>query len=375
MMKRITSGGRAAYPNPVPPTTMAHSVSLGRRSTDSSLLQLARATVDVPAKHYNPTTWPKHFTADDIKRLLVGHLSSASTHPHYDSLAMLLHSGDTDSLTTLVRVYTMPPSSSEGVVVEQFLSKRLGNNVNNNNNNDDELSKAAAAMPMHEHTNELFTILQKALPPWRGSEKRNILCCTSSLGGSSGTTQFVKTFVSSRRHDAAKYGRVIVCRCNLPSEKELPWMRHVFEEELLTNVMGGAPDTTMYRGLCELVRSHVESVTGCPQDPSKYCDPQTAYATWISETAWYFGIPPNAHDMEPLIVLASCEELADRKHRSLVHRSSGKPYTLLEAFCLVVPSPHSVFVIGSDAHIDTTDPVMLSIANVRVLELGGVIRQ
>ncbi|CUG93690.1 Bodo-specific multi-copy gene family, putative [Bodo saltans] len=115
-------------------------------------------------------------------------------------------------------------------------------------------------------------------------------------------------------------------------------------------------------GLCELIRMHVVSITGYPQDPSHYCDPQTAYSTWMSETASYFQIPVGMQ-CDPLIFLDTCEVLAQHDHKYRVHKSSGKPYTLLEAFCIAVPSPHGIFVAGTNFSLPVTDPMYVTMAN------------
>ncbi|CUG05417.1 Bodo-specific multi-copy gene family, putative [Bodo saltans] len=62
-------------------------------------------------------------------------------------------------------------------------------------------------------------------------------------------------------------------------------------------------------GLCELIRSHVESVTGRYQPKSNYTSRKVAYETWMQETALHFGIRYDMKKMDPLIVLDSCEVL------------------------------------------------------------------
>jgi hypothetical protein len=125
-------------------------------------------------------------------------------------------------------------------------------------------------------------------------------------------------------------------------------------------------DSNVNEGLCALIRMHVSSVTGREQDESSYSNPEMAYASWIRETSEYFGIPAGMANVEPLIVLDTCELLALDNHKTLRHKMSGTPYTLLEAFCLAVPSPHRIFAIGCNAMI-STDEVFLTMARVTKL--------
>lgn len=99
-------------------------------------------------------------------------------------------------------------------------------------------------------------------------------------------------------------------------------------------------------GLCELIRSHVQSVTGRYQQTSDYDDSDKAYASWIRETKSHFNIPDRV-TMDPLIVLDTCEVLdeTDCKHKMRT--------TMLESFCRAIPAPHKIFVIGCNARMQS----------------------
>lgn len=99
-----------------------------------------------------------------------------------------------------------------------------------------------------------------------------------------------KWFVSKHRRDAAKYGRGIVRSC-MDWSGDTKWMC------LIQRVC------SVEQGLCELIRGHVERVTGCEQSASAYGTPAAAYASWLDVTASYFGIPAGAKDVEPLVIL------------------------------------------------------------------------
>lgn len=302
--------------------------------------------------YYNPHTWPKHWTASDIQKLLEDHLLDPNDAPiFFDSLKSCL---DTDmrDLEVLVRRRVKPPSQLE-VDVESYLREHL------------DPKSDGAEMPLQERAPQL-----KVADDWLrlspGSEKRQVALCYSPRG--SGKTQFVKSFVHEKRLEAMKRGRVIVRCCAVAAQqKPQSWLTHVLQDGSQHQRLSNADNFTG-EGLCELIREHVESVTGYPQVPFNYRDAQTAYDTWMSETAWFFEIQNDkTHNMDPLIILDSCEKLAEHEHHSHKHTSinGGKtPYTLLEAFCLAMPSPlgRGLF-IGCNAKFDAN--FSLSFANVR----------
>ncbi|CUE63816.1 Bodo-specific multi-copy gene family, putative [Bodo saltans] len=309
-----------------------------------------KAKRNAAVKYYDARTWPKSWTARDIQHLLQQHLATSATSVNYDVFALLHHAGDEASLNILLRAYT-ETNLSEEVDMKTFLDINLTT-----------VQPKAAFLPLQDRASiELSDRVEKALKPIAGSEKRRIVFCSSSSG--SGKTEFVKLFTSSRRAAAMKCGRVIVRCC---AKQQTQWVSGVMAESLKKHedMPGLLPKNSIDRALCELVRAHVELVTGYPQDPSNYCDPQTAYATWVKETARCFRIAEETVTMQPLIILDSCEVLAREHHKYLVHRSSGKPYTMLEAFCLSVPSPYGIFVIGCETNVNTSDPVLLALANV-----------
>ncbi|CUE63795.1 Bodo-specific multi-copy gene family, putative [Bodo saltans] len=311
---------------------------------------LSGGEVTGAAKYYDARTWPKHWTATDVERLLCGNLLHPTAKPNYESLALLLRNGDHKSLALLLRAHIKPPPPTE-VHLEQYLGESLNN------------TSDSAAMPLQERTEQL-NFLDAALSPQPGSVVPRVVFCSSPRG--SGKTQFIKWFVSQKRAEAMKYGRVIVRCCDKTSHQTRSlssWMNLLLESRLSEKPASRQPRPPT-NVLCQLICAHVEAVTGSPQNSSNYGDPKTAYATWMSETARCFGIPSSAGTtVDPLIILDTCELLAEHDHNGLV-KSSGKPYTLLEAFCLAVPAPYGIFVVGCNAQIDTTDPKYLSMANV-----------
>lgn len=303
-------------------------------------------------KYNDAASWHERSSASDIKLLLQNHLQRSSAPPSYDALAKLLELKDIESINIILREITAPPPP-KAIDVDAYLGNAAVPHLD-----------AAALMTKQEDLGELCKRAERALSVLRGSEKRNIASYSSPQ--TTRNTQLVKSFVHSKRADAIKCGRVIVRSCK--TEADSSWMASVQEERArslhYTSSPGASERSPIQRGLCELIRSHVESVTDCPQSRSNYAHPQIAYASWISETARCFNIHPEGN-VSPLIILDSCEFLSMHDHNSLVHKHSATPYTLLEAFCLAVPSPHSIFVVGCDAKIDTSDPLMLAIANVR----------
>ncbi|CUG89373.1 Bodo-specific multi-copy gene family, putative [Bodo saltans] len=295
------------------------------------------------AAYNDPETWPKHWTATDIERLLRDNLSNPTSSPNYESLATLLRINDIKSLALLVRSFTKSPTPKT-VDLEQNLRDNLNNMYD------------CAAMPLQERAPQL-NALDSALSR-QEDDTRNVACCTSPRG--TGKTQFLKRFVFTKRAEAMKCGRVIVRCCDktahhsTSSKSRASWVSLILDDRTTSNQK--APDNIVARStceaLCELIRTHVESVTGYSQAQSTYCNPKAAYATWMSETARFFGIPSSTKaNMQPLIILDTCEILSEHDHKSLVHKSSGKPFSLLEAFCLAVPAPHRILVVGCNAAI------------------------
>lgn len=307
----------------------------------------ATLTLRASVKHDDPSTWPKHWNASDIKNLLDSH-ARPNTAINYESLATLHRLGDVDSLSYLIKSFV---KSAEGVELDEYLETHLG--------------CVPRSVPSQEYAKQMDA-LERALSGQPGSEKRNVAFCYSPHG--TDKTQFLANFVRQRRAEAMSCGRVIVRCCDKEAREGITggsWFERVMQDKATSVATHSAKVGVSDEGLCALVRTHVESVTGNPQDKSKYSDPQAAYKMWISESARFFDISRDKEDVEPLIILDSCQVLGKHNHKFLVHRSSGKPYTLLEAFCLTIPSPYGIFVIGSsEGAIDTTDPVLLTMANV-----------
>jgi hypothetical protein len=282
-------------------------------------------------QYHDPTTWPRTWTAADIEQAVRPHLKSKDTSLEYVTLSFALGIGDLETIKAVLAAAVKPPQPKE-VNIEEFLTLHLNNLIDK------------ATMKLQERKDAL-QLLDTALLEFPGSQKRLVVICYSPRG--SGKTQLVKWFLATRRSDAMKCGRVIVRCCD---KGRRGWMQQV-------------KDGNVDEGLCALILMHVSSVTGRAQDASCYLTPEMAYASWIRETSEYFSIPAGMANVEPLIVLDTCEKLALDNHKTLRHETTKKPYTLLEAFCLAVPSPHRIFAIGCNAMI-STDEVFLTMANV-----------
>ncbi|CUE63850.1 Bodo-specific multi-copy gene family, putative [Bodo saltans] len=275
---------------------------------------------DETAKYNDPDTWPRNWTAAQIENLLKPFLVQGA-RPSYNALALLLNAGDVKSLQLLVRASVKEPPPKQ-VDLAGNLKEHLRHSID------------APAMVTQERTSH-FDSLAKALST---QGMRKIAYCNSPRG--SGKTQFLMSFIDTKCAKAMKCGRVIVRCCDIAGHEKRdpsrpPWL------EL-------AKHGASANGLCELIRTHVGSVTGCYQDPLHYRDPDTAYATWMSETANYFNIPEGEEHVDPLILLDTCELLAQREPH-------GKPQTMLESFCLAVPAPYGIVVVGCDATVDIVD--------------------
>ncbi|CUG85291.1 Bodo-specific multi-copy gene family, putative, partial [Bodo saltans] len=279
-----------------------------RHSASLALCCAVRAQHCAAVRHDDSTTWPEHWTAVDIEGLLRGNLATSRLAPNYGSLATLHRLGDRKSLNLLLREYVRPAAPQE-VDLEKFLATHVNNVID------------SAAMPLQER-NSALDAMSRALSPAIGSELRNIAFCSSPRG--SGKTQFLKHFVFTKRAEAMKCGRVIVRCCDKTAhetkDKSRPsWIAQVLQAQ--HSLTANSIDD----GLCELIRTHVECVTGTQQTSSNYRDPHTAYATWMSETARHFNIPKDKSNVDPLIILDTCEILSEHDHKSLVHKHSGKP--------------------------------------------------
>ncbi|CUG92551.1 Bodo-specific multi-copy gene family, putative [Bodo saltans] len=321
-------------------------------------------SIHTDAKYYDATTWPTHWGATEIELLLRGNIAHHDARPNYTSLATLLSIGDAESINVLLRVYVKPPPPKH-LDVDAFIALHLGATKT------ESLNDTITPLSCQENNNKVFNVLNQALTPPAGSEKRNIACLVSP----SGTLQMVN-FLALKRLRATQCGRVIVRSCE--KDKAQPWLTQLFEGHAVhsnRNALRAANSSDA--ALCGLIRSHVESVTGTSQDPSNYSDPKTAYDTWMVETAWHFQIEDETESMKPLIILDHCETLRfpspTVQHKSFLENSFSKPFTLLEAFCLAIPAPHSILVAGCNAEFSTSNHLTLSVAN--VTNIGGPLAQ
>ncbi|CUG92543.1 Bodo-specific multi-copy gene family, putative [Bodo saltans] len=319
-------------------------VSRGIKALASKIRGTAKNANDTAVKCYNAAS-------SDIEFLLRNKPLSQPLTPEHDdvSLTTLLSNNGIASLTVLLREFVDPPFMKLTRVTTTSPPSLL-----EDDNND----------KLRTHLDQ--TVL--ALAPKPGCELRNVAALSAPQDS---RNKIIKKFVSQERLDALKYGRVIVRCCKKAArKKEFSWCKQVLVDRASPWTETSARSShSVDAGLCELIRTHVELVTSYPQDPSHYCDPQTAYATWMKETARCFRIAEETVTMQPLIILNSCEVLARENHKHLVHRSSGKPYTLLEAFCLSVPSPYSIFVSGTNIVLnetmDSTFATMAAVTNIR----------
>ncbi|CUG89436.1 Bodo-specific multi-copy gene family, putative, partial [Bodo saltans] len=136
----------------------------------------------------------------------------------------------------------------------------------------------------------------------------------------------MKSFIFQHRLEAIKCGRVIVRCCGIAARdvSEGNWFAKVMQDSAtpdkskpqLTGIepaqefikAQSATDSDQRiqptriietdNALCELIRTHVESITGIPQHKRDYERPELAYKTWIRETAWWFGIPEEIQNDE-----------------------------------------------------------------------------
>ncbi|CUE63824.1 Bodo-specific multi-copy gene family, putative [Bodo saltans] len=286
----------------------------------------------------DPRTWPKHWTAQHIKNLLKPFLGNGIA-PDYDSLASLLKLGDFQSLSLLLRAAGIRRPPPQVDLLDYFM-KHLRHTV-----------KGAASI--NPERIRYCTAVKTVLSTTGVNSK--VVCCCSPRG--SGKTNLLMCLAQTMYPGAMEHGLVIVRCCDAAAHEKCDPSR----QSWLELVRNGAA----VEGLCELIRTHVASVTGRPQDPSCYSEPKQAYKMWMSETKKFFGTPNGDENMEPLILLDTCELLAQHEHNSLKRKASGKPYTALEALCFAVPAPHGIVVVGCDANItEPTNPATTAVAHV-----------
>ncbi|CUG92570.1 Bodo-specific multi-copy gene family, putative [Bodo saltans] len=211
-------------------------------------------------KYYNAATWAAHRSRSNIAFLLRSNHSHPLTDPDYDSLATLLqNTNDIASRNTLniFRKYVEPPPFDAS-----------DNNLTNPSDSD---------IKSRELSTQLDQAV-RALTSKPGSEIRNVAFLSTPEGSGGNMWLHFK--------EALKYGRVIVRCCDKSAQdRTSQWLKLVMADRLsLSSTEAPAMDSHLTdAGLCELIRMHVVSITGYPQDPSHYCDPQTAYSTWMSD--------------------------------------------------------------------------------------------
>jgi hypothetical protein len=128
--------------------------------------------------------------------------------------------------------------------IEETLRKYVNNCADN------------GSMKLQER-NDAFQLLESALSARYVSGKRRVVYCYSPRGH--GKTQFIKYFVTHQRANAMKCGRLIVRCCDRGGDG---WVQQVLEGNVS-------------EGFCEMIRTHVCSVTGRKQNSSHYSNPLT----------------------------------------------------------------------------------------------------
>ncbi|CUG92749.1 Bodo-specific multi-copy gene family, putative [Bodo saltans] len=263
-----------------------------------------------PKRVYNDAkTWFPMITAQEVEDL-IKKFQLEGKAVNYESLAMLIGMGDWESVQVLLDASLRGPAPTL-IDVNEYLDRHLIN-----------VSKKCDMMK--KECRDYVDKLSQRVRPQPASCKRNVAFSYSPRG--SGKTQLVKYFLSTRRTNAVKWGRVIVRCCE--KGKQESWLRFVKAEAksdpaTVVQFLDRMPGTD--KGLCELIRAHVKAVTGREQNMSNYVDAVTAYKTWMSATASHFGIPADAEDVDPLIVLdvrGSCQPRAQQYEihgRRIVH--------------------------------------------------------
>ncbi|CUG92558.1 Bodo-specific multi-copy gene family, putative [Bodo saltans] len=233
-------------------------------------------------EYSDASTWKSDWTAHDIKHLLHKHLLNPATAPNYNSLSVLLSEGHIEAIQHLLRECVKIPKNPKEMSTAEYIDESLKYDSLKN-------SSRTSSLPNIDSTLDL---IESGLSPRPGCSERNLVLYDSPLQWV--TMHIVKRFLSERRANALRNGLVIVCCGNTLPQKE--FIYRLFEA-YLTNSKGCSTQDAV----CELIRTHVEYVTHCPQDPSNYGNPLVAYATWKRETARHFNIPGKMD--EPLIVL------------------------------------------------------------------------
>ena len=243
-----------------------------------------------------------------------------------EEASALLHVGEASNQETSAGIKQI-----NNVDPEAYLDRHL------NLSNSDNLSMALVDRAEH------IGIISNAAAHFHG---KGCIVYGYSMDGS-GKTALLKRASHEIFDERLKHGRLIVRCCQRTTSYDSKWI-----EDLMSSRHEAA--------VCHLVQAHLEELTG--YDGPDFRDPAEAYETWIQMTKQAFG----AYDwVNPVVLIDSCESLANGAHESLVHES-GVRYTQLEAFCLAIPSRFSIVAVGCSAGI-TTSELILSERNVHIL--------
>jgi len=273
-------------------------------------------------------------TAKAIEEFLRPFIRNSEEPPEYTVVAQALICENYKLVHRLLKddggVSLLLPEDT--IDVEAYLNRHL--------NNHQDLSSMQLA-GKHEQVAELVA---KAVKPIHGSTKRNVIVGFSMRG--SGKTQLLKRFVRIFIGNEMAHPGVVLVRC-LDRAAKAPWMLELLSPTRRVDVC--------QKALCLLIQDHLEDLGLVRQGQVVFSDVGSAYSEWMRLTKSRYVV----------IALDTCEVLADQAGFST--HSDGTRYTLLEEFCLSIPSPHAIVCVGCNASIKQTDFVLTK-ANVTPLD-------
>ena len=292
---------------------------------------------DKKCNYFDSSTWPSDLDVATLERMLKPHLLDPQKPLKYESLQFMLQMADFDTINIILRANVRPPVPDK-VDAEAYLNKHLSNN-------NDAMSMSLVGRDDHIESVRSALWLQTIVP------KRFVVWMSSMRG--SGKTQFLERCVHSVFKSRLEHGRVIVRCCDKASGSV--WMT---EAGLLNEKSA----------LCLLIWEHLREVihyTG-----PHFTRVEAAYKTWMEETGRFYKIPQDSKEMDPIILLDTCEVLSAKNHPTREHSETRTPYTMLEAFALQIPAPYGCIVVGCNAGIRTSS-LVLSCANVTPLQVSS----
>ena len=266
--------------------------------------------------------WPRDLNEDDIKELLAEKWRFNACDCW--NLAALHRQGNVADLNHFLHEHVERPE----VDVKEYLLRSL------------HLHKLPEVLPQRE---EYVDRLVDAVKAGSSSGSRYIISCSSMSGSGSAT---LLAYVALKRFsDRIENGRLIIVR-------RLRW------SGMKSDAAEAARIAPAEDELCRLVHDHLVKLTMFRGSP--FQNATEAYETWIDITNKHFKIDPNTSDMGPLIIF----DASDYIEKSAPQQDTDTPQqprlTRLEAFCLAVPPPNGIIVIGPFAEISSTPEVVAS---------------